>query len=173
MVVLLRLLDQLVVNQVSRKGHSGDAEAGESRLESVEARELALVSPRVSFGPGIAAHGGDFSSTDYSQMLLLVGGSCAHRSIMAISCLGRRFVLGILGFEEFCSCCVSFVAWFVCLYVLTLVLGRGAVYSVDEESWGRIEEMNCSQEIVSVFCVLWFLCRFNFCGHLHTLEQPL
>lgn len=106
MVVLLRLLDQLVVNQVGRKGHSGDAEPRESRLESVEARELALVSPRVSFGPGIAAHGGGFGSTDYSQMLLLVGGSCAHRGIKPI-------LAGILGsfFWNLIDCFCLFVSW--------------------------------------------------------------
>lgn len=57
MVVLLRLLDQLVVNQVHRKRHCGDAEAGESRLKSVDTRKLALVSPCVSLGPRVAAHG--------------------------------------------------------------------------------------------------------------------
>lgn len=56
-VVLLRLLDQLVVHQVGGKRHGGDSKTREGRLESVEAGELTLVSPRVSLGPGIAAHG--------------------------------------------------------------------------------------------------------------------
>lgn len=79
-VVLLGLLDQLVVDQVSGKGHGGDAKTREGRLESVDAGELTLVSPRVSLGPGIAAHGSWFG-VDYSQTLLLVGRACANRDI--------------------------------------------------------------------------------------------
>lgn len=57
MMASLRLLDQLIVNQVRRKRHGGDSKPRKGRLESVDSGELAFVSPRVSLGPGIAAHG--------------------------------------------------------------------------------------------------------------------
>lgn len=56
MVRSVLLHDGLLVAQVERKSNHGNAEPGENISESVDTQELALVSPRVSLGPGIGTH---------------------------------------------------------------------------------------------------------------------
>lgn len=55
-VIMAFLQHQLLVSEIDSECTNGNSETGESRLESVETRELALVSPGVSLGPGVAAH---------------------------------------------------------------------------------------------------------------------
>lgn len=84
-IVGVFLQHQLFVGKVNCESANGDSEAGESRLEPVEPGELALISPGVSFGPRVAAHGGVgivcYQTMNYSQMRSLAGTSCrAHKS---------------------------------------------------------------------------------------------
>lgn len=64
-VVMALFQHQLLVCEIHSECTDSDSKTGESRLESVETRELALVSPGVSLGPGVAAHIDGVSSCEY------------------------------------------------------------------------------------------------------------
>ena len=56
LVVVFLLQKELLVGKIDGEGTDGDTKAWECILVTVEPRELALVSPSVSFSPRIVRH---------------------------------------------------------------------------------------------------------------------
>lgn len=70
---------QLVVSKIDSKCTNGNAESGEGRLEAVIARELSLVSPGVSLGPRVGAHGLGQLGEKSGIREKVIGGGVVHR----------------------------------------------------------------------------------------------